>query len=60
MIKKFDGLNILAYEINLSCPHVAKMGMEVGDDPEMVSTIVKKIKSEYAQANHYQSRHRRL
>ena len=45
MIKKFDGLNILAYEINLSCPHVAKMGMEVGDDPEMVSTIVKKIKS---------------
>jgi dihydroorotate dehydrogenase (NAD+) catalytic subunit len=45
MIKKFDELNILAYEINLSCPHVAKMGMEVGDDPEMVSTIVKKIKS---------------
>jgi dihydroorotate dehydrogenase (NAD+) catalytic subunit len=45
MIKKFDGLNILAYEINLSCPHVAKMGTEVGDDPEMVSTIVKKIKS---------------
>ena len=45
MIKKFDGLNILGYEINLSCPHVAKMGMEVGDDPEMVSTIIKKIKS---------------
>jgi dihydroorotate dehydrogenase (NAD+) catalytic subunit len=45
MIKKFDGLNILAYEINLSCPHVAKMGTEVGDDPEMVSTIIKKIKS---------------
>jgi dihydroorotate dehydrogenase (NAD+) catalytic subunit len=44
MIKKFDGLNILGYEINLSCPHVAKMGMEVGDDPEMVSTIIKKIK----------------
>jgi dihydroorotate dehydrogenase (NAD+) catalytic subunit len=44
MIKKFDGLNILAYEINLSCPHVAKMGTEVGDDPEMVSTIIKKIK----------------
>ena len=30
---------------NLSCPHVAKMGMEVGDDPEMVSHIVKTIKS---------------
>src|ERR687887_310011 len=45
MIKKFDNFNILGYEINLSCPHVAKMGMEVGDDPEMVSRIVKRTKS---------------
>jgi dihydroorotate dehydrogenase (NAD+) catalytic subunit len=45
MIKKFDNFNILGYEINLSCPHVAKMGMEVGDDPDMVSSIVKAIKS---------------
>jgi dihydroorotate dehydrogenase (NAD+) catalytic subunit len=44
LIKKFDCLNILGYEINLSCPHVAKMGAEVGDDPEMVSKIVKQIK----------------
>ncbi|MFL6462252.1 MAG: dihydroorotate dehydrogenase [Nitrososphaeraceae archaeon] len=44
MIKKFDGLNVYGYEINLSCPHVAKMGMEVGDDPEMVSRIVKTIR----------------
>jgi dihydroorotate dehydrogenase (NAD+) catalytic subunit len=44
MIKKFDGLNVCGYEINLSCPHVAKMGMEVGDDPEMVSRIVKTIR----------------
>jgi dihydroorotate dehydrogenase (NAD+) catalytic subunit len=45
MIKKFDGLNVCGYEINLSCPHVAKMGMEVGDDPEMVSRIVKTIRA---------------
>jgi dihydroorotate dehydrogenase (NAD+) catalytic subunit len=45
MIKKFNDLNIIGYEINLSCPHVAKMGIEVGDDPEMVSRIVKTIKS---------------
>ncbi len=45
MINKFDDLNILGYEINLSCPHVAKMGMEVGDDPDMVTKIVKTIKS---------------
>jgi dihydroorotate dehydrogenase (NAD+) catalytic subunit len=44
MIKKFDDLNISGYEINLSCPHVAKMGMEVGDDPEMVSRIVKTVR----------------
>ena len=41
LVKKFDRLNIIGYEINLSCPHVAKMGMEVGDDPEMVYRIVK-------------------
>jgi dihydroorotate dehydrogenase (NAD+) catalytic subunit len=45
MLKTFNHLNIVGYEINLSCPHVAKMGMEVGDDPEMVSNIVKTIKS---------------
>jgi dihydroorotate dehydrogenase (NAD+) catalytic subunit len=45
LVKKFDRLNIIGYEINLSCPHVAKMGMEVGDDPEMVYRIVKATKS---------------
>ena len=44
MIKKFNDLNIIGYEINLSCPHVAKMGMEVGDDPEMVSQDCKDYK----------------
>ena len=45
MLKMFNHLNIVGYEINLSCPHVAKMGMEVGDDPEMVGCIVRTIKS---------------
>lgn len=45
LVSKFDKLNILGYEINLSCPHVAKMGMEVGDDPELVIKIIKTIKS---------------
>ncbi len=45
MVKKFDNLNILAYELNLSCPHVAKLGLEVCDDPELVSRIVKSMKS---------------
>ena len=45
LISKFDKLNILGYEINLSCPHVAKMGMEVGDDLDLVTKIIKTIKS---------------
>lgn len=44
MVKAFDKLNILGYEINLSCPHVSKMGMEVGDDPEAVNKIVKTVR----------------
>lgn len=44
MVKAFDALNILGYEINLSCPHVSKLGMEVGDDPEAVNKIVKTVR----------------
>jgi len=45
MIKQFENCKILAYELNLSCPHVEKVGLEVGDDPELVRKIIKKIKS---------------
>lgn len=31
---------IAAYELNLSCPHVARVGLEVGDDPGLVGRIV--------------------
>ena len=44
MVGLFESLNILGYEINLSCPHVSKMGMEVGDDPETVSNIVRTVR----------------
>ena len=44
MVEAFDALNILGYEINLSCPHVSKMGMEVGDDPEAVNKIVRTVR----------------
>lgn len=45
MIKQFESCKVLAYELNLSCPHVEKVGLEVGDDPELVKKITKKIKS---------------
>ncbi|MHB8545906.1 MAG: dihydroorotate dehydrogenase [Nitrosotalea sp.] len=46
MIKQFENVKILGYEINLSCPHVEKVGLEVGDDPELVHTIIKSVKKE--------------
>jgi dihydroorotate dehydrogenase (NAD+) catalytic subunit len=45
MIKQFENIKVKAYELNLSCPHVAKVGLEVGDDPELVQKIVRRIKS---------------
>jgi len=45
MVKKFDGLNVIAYELNLSCPHVERVGLEVGDDPELVHKIIKSMKA---------------
>lgn len=45
MVKKFDNLNVIAYELNLSCPHVEKVGLEVGDDPELVAKIIRGIKA---------------
>lgn len=45
MIKQFANCNVTAYELNLSCPHVAKVGLEVGDDPELVKKIVSTVKN---------------
>ncbi len=44
MIKQFENVKVLAYELNLSCPHVEKVGLEVGDDPNLVQKIVKEVK----------------
>ncbi|MGI0073961.1 MAG: dihydroorotate dehydrogenase [Nitrosotalea sp.] len=44
MIKQFENVKVLAYELNLSCPHVEKVGLEVGDDPELVIKIVREVK----------------
>lgn len=44
MIKQFENIHVLAYELNLSCPHVEKVGLEVGDDPELVTKIVSEVK----------------
>jgi dihydroorotate dehydrogenase (NAD+) catalytic subunit len=45
MVKQFENCKVTAYELNLSCPHVAKVGLEVGDDPELVKKIVTTVKN---------------
>ncbi len=45
MVKQFESCKVSAYELNLSCPHVAKVGLEVGDDVDLVKKIVNKVKS---------------
>lgn len=45
MIKEFENCKVKAYELNLSCPHVAKVGLEVGDDPGLVKKIVTTVKN---------------
>lgn len=45
MIRTFEDAcgragGIAAYELNLSCPHVARVGLEVGDDHGLVERIV--------------------
>ena len=44
MIKEFKNCKVKAYELNMSCPHVAKVGLEVGDDPGLVKEIVSTVK----------------
>ena len=45
IVKQFKNCKVTAYELNLSCPHVAKVGLEVGDDPELVKKIVSTMKN---------------
>ncbi len=44
VVRTLDGNDFAGYELNLSCPHVAGVGTEVGHDPELVSKVVKAVK----------------
>ncbi len=44
MVREFTNCKIAGFELNLSCPHVEKVGLEVGDDPELVKKIVSIVK----------------
>jgi dihydroorotate dehydrogenase (NAD+) catalytic subunit len=42
--RTLDENDFLAYELNLSCPHVSGVGTEIGHIPEEVSKVVKAVK----------------
>ena len=44
MLKEFENCKVKAFELNLSCPHVAQVGLEVGDDHGLVKEIVSTVK----------------
>ena len=45
VVRILDTNDFAGYELNLSCPHVAGVGTEVGHDPELVSRVVSEVKS---------------
>ena len=44
VMSNFNSTQILAYELNLSCPHVKNVGLEIGSDPETVAQMVTDVK----------------
>jgi dihydroorotate dehydrogenase (NAD+) catalytic subunit len=45
VVGTIDPADFVAFELNLSCPHVAGVGTEVGHDPEEVGRVVKAVKA---------------
>jgi dihydroorotate dehydrogenase (NAD+) catalytic subunit len=44
-VEEITQADIDAIELNVSCPHVKKMGLEVGQDPVLLGEIVESVKS---------------
>lgn len=45
LAEKFDRSEFLAYELNLSCPHVKDVGSEIGSDPRNAAEVIEQVKS---------------
>jgi dihydroorotate dehydrogenase (NAD+) catalytic subunit len=48
VVRTLDGNDFAGYELNLSCPHVKGVGTEIGHYPDLVSSVVKAVRSETA------------
>lgn len=45
LASKMEEFGAVAVELNLSCPHAAGYGAEIGSDPEMIVSVVSEVKS---------------
>ena len=45
VVAALDPGDFVAYELNLSCPHVEGVGTEVGHDPDLVERVVREVKA---------------
>ncbi len=48
LVRRLERFEVLGFELNLSCPHVKGVGLEVGSDPDAVYEIVRGCKRETA------------
>ena len=46
LTSKFEKYDFLAYELNLSCPHVKDVGSEIGSDAVEAGNVVRQVKRE--------------
>lgn len=46
LVRNFDSLDFVAFELNLSCPHVKDVGSEIGSDVSLSCAVVKAVKNE--------------
>ncbi|MDG6901142.1 MAG: dihydroorotate dehydrogenase [Nitrososphaerota archaeon] len=44
VVKRLDGNDFAAYEMNLSCPHVSGVGTEIGHDPDRVADVTRAVR----------------
>jgi dihydroorotate dehydrogenase (NAD+) catalytic subunit len=42
--RRLDGYDFLAFELNLSCPHVKDVGSEIGGDIELSEKVISEVK----------------
>ncbi len=45
VVRTLDRNDFAAYELNLSCPHVAGVGTEIGHSPDLVAKVTKAVRA---------------